>query len=203
MALAIWELVSAPGDLEIELDMYYAPARYRPGGVDQGVVEVCGPVIPELAGWSARPEDPLSLLLGVGYEVEKAMGAIEYLEVGDVWIFRPRGIDERYDRDVDKANETLREFVKTDRVVDYPVLSPYLGCVKLESLISGLAERNRVLLIPFGPKIFAGMCLLISCLRGGDVGVWRISGGATTPPVDHAPSGQISVLRSRFSAVPG
>jgi hypothetical protein len=198
MAMAMWEMAAASGKCRIEVDMFYAPARYRRPPKDPGIVEVCGPVIPEFAGWSAQPEIPLALLLGIGYEVEKAIGALEYLEVGDVWVFRPRGVDRRYDAEVDKANVTLSEIVKADRTVDYDVLRPYDGCIRLESLISGLQRNSRIVLVPFGPKIFAAMCLVLSLLRGREVGVWRISGGAMSEPVDHVAAGRLATLRAGF-----
>jgi hypothetical protein len=58
-----------------------------------------------------------------------------------------------------------------------------------------------VLLCPFGPKMFALICMLVAQVHRPDVTVWRVSGGQSEQPFDHASAGMIYRLSIRFEQV--
>src|SRR6185369_5500856 len=119
------------------------------------------------------PELPPAVVIGLGYEQDKAIGIIEYIEPTMVWAFRPRGGDPRFETAVDEANSTFWDIVSPDRVIDYSVEGSLECLTLLESLISGSLSTVRPILIPFGPKIFAACCLLVASMHYPKVSVWR------------------------------
>jgi hypothetical protein len=60
----------------------------------------------------------------------------------------------------------------------------------MNSLVDTLKPHFNTILIPFGPKLFALMSLLVATLHD-DVGVWRVSSGTLEAPVSRKPSGHI------------
>lgn len=88
----------------VEVDFLYAPAMYSEDIVgSEGSVVVNRPIL-GLEGWTVDPNQPVTLLIGAGFESRLAMAAIETLEPANtVWLF-PRGLDPRYDELVEKRN---------------------------------------------------------------------------------------------------
>ena len=105
-----------------------------------------------------------------------------------VWAFRPVAGDDDYDSAVQLANGEWLTDLPGGCVHDYRVRDPF-GCfVELESLVYGLRQMSRVVLVPFGPKIFA-LCSLLVATIYSDVGVWRVTPGKFETPVDRVAAG--------------
>lgn len=190
-------LVRNWGTPEVTVDFLYAPARYSKPGL-QGPIVVADPVIPGFAGWAIEPEKPVFALLGLGTEPEKAIGVLDFLDVGAVWLFVPTGIDYRYDRDVSKSNASLFEIVPFPNVVKYSVLRPFETLRVMESLLYGVLPSSRPVLIPLGPKILALDALVCAALHQPNVPVWRVSSAEYQEPRDRFASGSLCGLRVTF-----
>jgi hypothetical protein len=171
-------------DDKVFVDFWYTPGIFEPPSTDDFVSDVSEPVTPEFAGWSSRPELPTSLIIGVGYEHEKALGAVEYLDPARIWCFVPEGNDDRFDKAVAKANQSMWQSSPQAERITYPVTDPIATYTSLESLVYGLERSSRPILLPFGPKIFAACSLLIGVSRAPNVTVWRVSGGKNDNPRD-------------------
>jgi len=163
-------------------------------------ITVCGPAVDTFAGWSVEPEVPQAAIIGIGYEEEKAVGAWEFLEPAEAWVFRPSGEDLRYDRALEKANRNLWRLVPRQNVIDYRVDQPFDCFAALEALTYGKTSSRRVTLVPFGPKIFTLSCLLVGCLYWPRIAVWRVSSGQLEPAVDRVANGKVIGLRVDFQA---
>lgn len=127
-------------------------------------------------GWTANPEKPTTLILGLGYEADHAIGALEYLDPSAAFAFFPDGHDTKFANEVQKANGTFFDVLGMERVVRYPVLSPYQTFWQMRSLILSLRSVSRVVLVPMGPKIFCSLCLICQKVLGEEISVWRASG---------------------------
>ena len=175
------------------VDFLYTVARFSPPPRASTAVAEFGPVLAEFAGWPSNPEQPMVLLLGMGYEADRALGAAELLEPADCWALRPLGIDKRYDRALQRANEGLAEVLRgPERELDYRVDRPWETYVMVRSLVDGLVseDRHRVIVIPFGPKMLALVSLLVQ-REFPATGVWRVSSGAFAPATDRNPSDRV------------
>jgi hypothetical protein len=87
----------------------------------------------------------------------------------------------------------LLDELQESRVVQYDVRRPFECFMKLHALAHGAVERSRPIVVPFGPKIFT-LCGLLVSASNSAVAVWRVSGGQSDSPVDHAASGRVSGL---------
>jgi hypothetical protein len=183
----------------VDVDFFYAPSQFVAPLKEEGPIIICEPVLDKFAGWSLEPEQPTVAVFGLGYEYDKALGALEYIEPGSVWAFMPYGEDPRYEAGVTIANEAFRESVPPSQVFEYNVDQP-LDCYRnLESLLHGKLKTSKPILIPFGPKIFALNCLLVACLYYPSVAVWRVSSGPFEPAVDRVSNGKIVGVRVEFT----
>lgn len=177
----------------------YLPAAYVKGNAEHAPVAVSQPVTPEFAGWTSTPELPITAVIGLGYEPDLALGAIEFLEPTAAWAFIPTGEDRRYDDAVKEANRNLEVMLSDDRSMLYPVDDPARVHAALEALVYGLVQRSRPILIPFGPKIFSLCCLLVARSYAPSVTVWRVSGETLARPGDREASGKIVTMKVRFT----
>ncbi len=180
------------------VDFVYSVAQYVPPIVEMVEIVRAGPVIPQLAGWSQEPDRPSAAIVGLGYERDKAIGALEYIEPAEVWAFQAVSRDERYDRDAQKANFLLWQVLPEQRRIRYRVDKPMDCFIDLESLTYGVLQYSRPLLIPFGPKIFALCCILVGNIHAPRVGVWRVTAGENEPAIERKADGKVVGLRVQF-----
>ncbi len=196
--LAIWiDLIRALArERPVQVDFVYSAARYSDPPRVLGPNRAVGP-LPGFAGWS-NPGIPLTVVVGVGYEYNKALGAVRYLDPEETWAFIPTGHSRRYARTIDRANAHLWEMISEDNRIYYHVLRPLDCLAMLESFVCGVLRSKKVTLLPFGPKSFALCCLLVACIHN-DVPVWRVSSGQDTEPTDRVANGRVVGLRTTFS----
>ena len=196
LAGTVWQVLASDVLDHAAVEFVYAPAHFEEPPEFDGPIGLAEPAIPEFSGWAGDPASRIAMVVGVGYEPDKAIGSVEYFEATAVWAFAPNGEDRRYDVSVLAANRSLYEtLVGVDRWVEYPVLDPYRTFTTLESLTFGLREEGRVLLVPFGPKSFALSCMLVAAAHWPEVAVWRVSAGALGVPRDRDASGSVCSLR--------
>jgi len=155
------------------------------------------PVLACFAGWPVDPDRGPVAIVGLGYEQDKALGAVEHIQASQIWAFSPTSEDRRYTRAQEEANKTLLESIPLDRRLAYPVNQPLDSFVRLESLTHRILRTDNLVLLPFGPKIFALCCILIGCLYS-QVAVWRVSAGETEEPLNRIPNGELCGLDVDF-----
>lgn len=198
------QLILAAADIamirDVTIDFGYAPATFIPPAEADTIIEVLGPVTPEFAGWTDEPETPTTCIIGLGYEPERAVGALEYLEPVGAWAFTPTGVDDRYDSSLERANETVWDANPRPVRIVYGVDQPLWTFVQLESLVFGLKRMTRPVLVPFGPKIFAAMCLLAALAHQPETAVWRVSGGQSEEPLDRKAIGPVHHISATLCA---
>lgn len=178
----------------VNLTIGYSLARYAPSPATwaKPVRTIC-PVHPMFSGWTAAGASaPVDVVVGLGYERGKAVGAVEYLEPRRRWVCVPHSPFDEYLQEVKQHNRPLLERGEA-RVLDYNVLAPVDAYFSLRSLLQGIACDARPVLFPFGPKIFFAVSLL-AALSVEEAAVWQVS-GESDDYGDRSPS-QFSVLCS-------
>jgi hypothetical protein len=160
----------------VDLTIGYSLASYSPSpAVWARLNRTIRPVHPAFSGWSADgPNLPLDVVVGLGYEKGKALGAVEYLEPRYRWVFVPESPESDYLNEVEKHNREVINANK-DRISHYQVLSPVDTYFTLRSLVDGIAREARPVLLPFGPKIFFAINLLVA-LSIDEAAVWHVDG---------------------------
>lgn len=142
----------------------------------------------------------MSAIVGLGYETDRAVGAVEHVQASEVWVLSPLSPIAEYLTPLDEANRSLLDITADSHLLRYPVLDPLYTL----SIVEGLAARSllsgNAVVFPFGPKIFALVSLLSATVHP-DLAVWRISPGVHAPPVERAPSEYWCELRAVWDPV--
>jgi hypothetical protein len=174
----------------ITLTIAYAPSKFT-GPYRPAPIRRASPIKPSLAGWSSQPEQPLGAIFGLGCEPGLALGALQFLEPNNAWIFRPKGIDPDFDAAMMKANEHIGDiFDITD--FGYEINKPTITRGRLEALLNAVENNFRVVIVPFGPKIFAWLAIsTIVFSNRHTVGVWTFSSKEQAVPVDRDADNQV------------
>jgi len=184
----------------IEVDFIYAIAEFSPPSSTYIPNAHVGPVSNMFAGWSDEPEQPSSLIIGLGYEQDRAMGAVEHIQPGNVWTFIPGSTIPEYSTALRQANAILLDSLPQECQLHYRVERPFDCFVVLESHVHGQLSSSTPVLIPFGPKIYTILCLLVATLHAPHVAVWRVSPGIREEPSERVASGAISCIRAVFGS---
>lgn len=179
----------------ITLYLCYSPAKYSRPIENAGPINIAEPVTPQFAGWTSTPEAQVALLLGLNNVPERAIGIAEFFQPGDTWVFFPTGEDHRFDSDVESVNREVLHAIPQSNLVRYPVSRPDIQLADLLSLINGLSNSFRPILVPLGPKIFTAVSLIASAVFDFDIGVWRISEGKDSSAIDVEASREPTIFR--------
>lgn len=177
----------------VRLSLGYCLARYSPPP-DTGnpANRKVSPVHPTFSGWTAGPYRPVDVVVSLGYEKGKALGAVEYLEPARRWIFVPHSPETKFLRTVEAHNRELTS--GEGRVqIDYEVLRPRDTYFSLLSLVVGLLSEARPVLLPFGPRIFFAISLLVA-MTVEEAAVWHVDGDDDSSPDAQQSSGHAVVM---------
>lgn len=192
IAAVIASLATVAEQFALSVHFLYAPA-FPSTNIIGGPVAHTGAVHPRYAGWSSSPESPVAAIVGLGYEREKAIGAIEYIEPSKVIAFRTAPDRYGYYPLVTRANELLLRVYRSEdfALETYSVNRPFELYGTLDSAVFDLLGTYRPALLPLGPKLFALCCTLLAEAYYPEVAVWRSTSGILEPPVDRVPVGHI------------
>lgn len=157
------------------LNVIYFPQTFSPPALSLETVSRFGPIARQFSGSSRSSSEKMCLVMGVGYEFGKAIGAQDYLEPDELYAFHPIGTDVDFEKAVLKANSNFDFVGDPDKVIAYPLLDPAALLDNLLTLIDFKRQSHRVMLLPMGPKIFAALCLVVALRFHPDVRVWRYS----------------------------
>ena len=160
----------------------YVPGKFTPPPKHTGYNEIVAP----LNGFSALalPSKPGALVMGLGYERDRALGLGEVLDSRKTLLMIPRyGLKDPYYAEVKHSNMNVIEMVDRDSLFEYPLGQPTATFGILESICGGLQKDYRVVLASLGPKLFGLICLLIAIKRPA-ISVWRVSSGIHGLPQD-------------------
>lgn len=185
--------------VDATVNFVYSLAKFSPPEQMTFPNSHVGPVRPEFAGWWKEPDLAVAAVVGLGYEEDKALGAVEHLQAAEVWAFIPRSHIAAYTDELQRANRTLLDSVEPEHLLQYRVQDPFECYSRLESLVFGLSQTSNVVLLPFGPKIFSLCSVLVGRLHKR-VPVWRVSAEGQEPAINREASGSVYGLEVRFSA---
>lgn len=181
------------------VDFVYTLASYDPPVTSLAPNSHVGPVLQSnFTGAWDEPDRAVSAIVGLGYEPDKALGAVEYLEAADVWTFNPQSKEEAYTEALRMANASLLEDVLKEHQFTYLVQNPLDCFLTLEAVVGGVMRGRNAVLLPFGPKLFALCCILVGCIH--PVAIWRVSAQGGEPAINRKSSNRVYGLRAEFSA---
>jgi len=136
------------------------------------------------------------VVIGLGYEKDKALGAIGHLDPENVIFLIPSNEKEQnYKERLDENNKLLFDNYPKSKSLTYDVLKPYSTYFELKSLILRLKKEHRILLIPLGPKILAVISLIIAWEFSPEINVWRVSSEQLEKPLNRKSSGEYIYIK--------
>lgn len=186
---------------QISLIVGYVIAEFSPPPKDLPPNEDIKPVDEFFAGWPSNASAATSLILGLGYEREKAEGACEYFDASDTWVFFPKSPIGEYDQAVQANNSALLERLdRKHQALSYCVDSPSNAFGQLVGLILSILPRSNPVILPFGPKIFFVLSLLVAAIYK-EVGVWHVTGDGLPAGQNHSASDFLIGFHAKFGPV--
>jgi hypothetical protein len=195
IALVISEFMSYCPKNSIDLTIAYTLAKYVPPSSDElEPNNRVSPVTSQFAGWVSSAGLDVTTIVGLGYEQGKALGAVEYLQASDWFLFSPQSPEKKYRKMVENHNKQLIKAARTNNLMDYEVLKPVQTLLTLGSVIAGIKTNSKPVLLPFGPKIFFALSLLAAIIHE-EAAVWYVSGEENEEPVDRPASTHTTGIR--------
>lgn len=183
-------------DKVINISFVYSYAKFKKAPADSSNNIHVGPI----SGFSSVsiPNRPTALIIGLGYEKNRAFGLTEYLDAETFIFYTDEGKAKKFSQEVERINKELINKVDEERIFRYPVDNLAYAEFELLTLCKDIRDKYRIILAPCGPKPFTLICLIVS-LKLEDIDVWRISPGSEAPPQDRDAEGYISIYKINFT----
>lgn len=200
MAIAVEEIIihSEKNNQEVELICGYVIAEFSPPPLNLPPNEDIKPISSFFAGWPNNASATTALIIGLGYEHEKAEGACEYFDASDTWAFTPKSPIEKYDDEVFNNNRSLLDRLnRKQRILCYSVCEPSNTFGELAGLILETSKQFNIVILPFGPKIFY-MLSLIAAVVYREIGVWDVIGEPSEPELNQDSSLHLTGFITKF-----
>jgi hypothetical protein len=144
------------------------------------------------------PDKPSALIIGLGYERDRALGLFQYVDPAISFAFYTDPVlDPRFLDTVKASNTTLLNILPKENIYTHPLSDLQRTGDLLLSLCAALRDDCRIILAPLGVKPFSLICLLLAA-RFRDIDVWRVSPGTKSPPQEREALGKLLMLKTVF-----
>jgi hypothetical protein len=185
-------------EIKIPVNLYfcYSFAKFQP----PSNLQVRNIHVSPIDGFSnfSIPDKPTTLIIGMGYEAERAYGLKEYFDAETFLFYNDSTLGKEYSQKVENTNYALINSIPRENVYKYPINNMEFLERTLHGLCKSLISRSRVIIAPCGPKPFTLISLLVS-LRLPGVDVWRISAGSNASKLSRQETGSIAIYHVTFS----
>jgi hypothetical protein len=169
------------------ISVAYTPAKYSPPPERCPPVKYIGPICEELTGALGDLEKPAACIISLGYEENKALGAVNSIDPADCWLFVPVSREEPFKEKVLANNASLIGMCGGGRTLFCEIDDPSSMYRDMKSLLKGVLRDFRPIFLPLGPKIFTAVAVVLAHEFSPHVPVWRVSSGDKEEPVDREP----------------
>lgn len=180
----------------VTIDFFYSFAKYLPNKTTEKKNIHVNPI--ESFTSFSLPNKETALIIGLGYEKNKAYGLTEYFDATTFYFINDASKGENYSKEVLAVNNSLLKSVTKDKLYFYPINDMIYTENLLCSLCESLSQEYKIIIAPCGPKPFT-LLSLIAAIKTDLVDVWRISPGKIGDPVNRKPDGTFSIYRVLFS----
>jgi len=180
----------------VEITFAYSPALFSEPG-ETGPNTVMGP----MAGYCGlqMPDRESALVVGLGYERDRAIGLVEYIEASKIALFlSDPALNPQFTREVRNNNYELIRRIGQGNTFSYPFTNLAASYNLLASVCLGLGNQYRVILAPLGPKPFSLLCLILA-KQYKNIDVWRVSTDSSSNPQDRIPEGSVLCCKTTFA----
>ncbi|MFA5117464.1 MAG: hypothetical protein WC695_01270 [Candidatus Omnitrophota bacterium] len=179
---------------EINLFFAYSPAKFSKPTKTTLPNEIMDP-LPGFCNLELPNDRQTALILGLGYDHDRASGLYQYIDPGDAYVFYANpSHDARFVSEVRTNNASLFRKLK-DNVISYPGLDLITTYNYLNALSFNLLKKYRVILAPLGPKPFSLLCfVMLMQFPELKFDIWRVSLSQSSPPDDRIPAQTVPIV---------
>ncbi len=175
---------------DTKVTIVYAPSVFVSPPNDITPIKKVSEITSEFTGSLGDLSKPTSLIMGLGYEKNKALGLSSYLDSGSDFLFIPKSSEGKFEEIVLDNNKELITQTENKNILYYYIDQPYATYLNLRSLILSVMDYSRPLVVPLGPKVLAAISVVIGRELYPNLPVWRVSSEHTEVPVERKANGQ-------------
>ena len=137
------------------------------------------------------PGKQVALVVGLGYEMERALGLFEYLDPAVArFFYEDPGAAAEYLEPMRSANSTLFNRVGAGALIPYPLDDWEATLAVLEGVFGFYRQSHGVVCVPMGPKPFAVLACVLA-LELGDIHLWRVGSTGDATELGRDPRGDV------------
>ena len=164
------------------LAILYTPSEFSQPNLELYPIKAFGAAHPGISGVVSDPTRARALILGLGYEYGISLSILDMHEPDTSFIFRPLGFDERFVASVAEANFNFDFGERSYEVIDYHLNDAAGLYDDLSGLVLSMKHNTAIVCVPFGPKLFSAVCVLVAFLHAPSISVLRYS-TTSSPPI--------------------
>lgn len=129
---------------------------------------------------------PKALIVGLGYEENKAQGIIDQLDPAITYLFySDPALDESFVKAIEENNDSILDEFKYN-TIKFPFNDLLFIEKELTTLYFLLKEKYNIIIAPLGPKPFTYVSMMMSVLFQ-DIEIWRVGSGEDINPYPRIP----------------
>ncbi len=160
---------------------------YTPSKFSEPLLPKANSDISPLPGKISIPNNrPKALIVGLGYEENKAQGIIDQIDPAKVFLLYSKPtLDEKFTNAIETNNENvINSFKETTYTYDFSSLIDIEN--KLKAIYYKYNKEYSIIISPIGPKPFTFISMILSILYN-DIEIWRIGSGEDINPYPRDP----------------
>jgi len=158
-----------------EITFAYTPAKFVEPPLYLNPLKRFGPAVPELSGVVGNPYKNRALIMGLGYEYGAALNVFNIMEPQFSHLFYPIGDDDRFLPHVRKANFQFEFGLNEYKVSSYKFADSVTLHGQMRDIIYSLLPNYSIMIVPFGPKLFSALGILLCINNRKDCSFMRYS----------------------------
>jgi len=136
------------GAKDTKITVVYAPSFFVSPPEDKTPIKKVMEITNEFTGSLGDLSKPTALIMGLGYERNKALGLSSYLDSGSDYLFIPKSSESDFEEKVLENNDELLSQTLESNIFYYFIDQPYSTYLNVRSLILSLMDYSRPLVVP-------------------------------------------------------